>query len=417
MSAVCIFSPHDLDHAHTGIRGNAPEQRKTLVQQALRLTNKVEFIPVPEPEPDLGLASCIHPPAYLQFLSTAWDTWVELLGGLPNNGPPMTEEKLVATLEEKGLNVHLHEYCSFLTEWGLVPAYTVPRDGLQKPSKTLFGQLAYYGMDRETPITRSTADTARHDLAVIRRSVAEIEQFASNTPGAHRVVYAQVTHPGHHAGPECYGGFCFVNVAAVAAKLLHKTFQRVAVIDVDYHHGNGTMTCFWDDPHTYFASIHADPESPEYPFTSGFADQTGGELAPRSTRNIPLPKGTDWKSYSVALQRVVGECIDFGVQALVISLGLDTMKDDPVAYQEARFELLPPDFALMGDALLRDELQVPTIIVQEGGYLLSAVPQGVAAFLTGECPSSSAAAAADDDEGAGSEEREQSDRAVKRQKA
>jgi acetoin utilization deacetylase AcuC-like enzyme len=380
----CVFSPHDLDRAHTGIRGNAPEQRKTLVQQALRRTGSVQFTTVATPEPDLALASCVHSQAYLQFLATAWDTWVDALGDLPNGPPIMDEQKLALALEEKGLNVHLNEYCSFLTEWGLVPAYVVPRDNLQKPSKTFYGQLAYYAMDRETPITRSTFETLRYDLSVIRRSVTEVEAYASGTSGASRVVYAQVTYPGHHAGPECYGGFCFVNVAAVTATLLRKTFAKVAVIDVDYHHGNGTMACFWNDPSVYFASLHADPESPEYPFTSGFADQTGGPLAPLSTLNIPLPKGTDWQSYAVALRRAIDGAIAFGAQALVVSLGLDTIAGDPVAYKEARFELLPPDFAPMGNLLLREDLQVPTIVLQEGGYVLSAVPQGVAAFLTGE---------------------------------
>lgn len=377
----CVFSPHDLHRAHTGIRGNAPEQRKTLVQHALRQTERIRFVEMSTPEKDLALASCVHSVPYLQFLETAWDTWVEALGGLPN-GPTLEEEKLVLALQEKDLNVHLSEYCSF-SDWGLVPAYVVPRDGLQKPSKTFFGQLAYYGMDRETPITRSTIETARYDLAIIRRSVLELENYANQISEASRVVYAQVTHPGHHAGPECYGGFCFVNVAAVAATLLRKTFAKVAIIDVDYHHGNGTMACFWNDPTVFFASIHADPESPEYPFTSGFADQTGGPQALLSTLNIPLPKGTKWDTYSVALRRAVDEAIAFGAEALVVSLGLDTMKDDPVAYKEARFELLPPDFALMGDMLLRDRLQVPTVVVQEGGYLLSEVAEGVAALLTG----------------------------------
>jgi acetoin utilization deacetylase AcuC-like enzyme len=385
-AVACVFSSHDLDRAHTGVRGNAPEQRKTQVQQALHKIGSVQFVTVTTPEADFSLASCVHSPSYLQFLATAWETWVDALGGLPN-GPPMDEEKLALALEQKDLNVHLNEYCSFLTDWGLVPAYVVPRDNLQKPSKTFYGQLAYYAMDRETPITRTTYETARYDLSVVRRSVMEIENYVSETSGACRVVYAQVTHPGHHAGPECYGGFCFINVAAVAAKMLRKTFAKVAVIDVDYHHGNGTMACFWDDPSVYFVSLHADPESPEYPFNSGFADQTGGSLAPFSTLNIPLPKGTTWNTYSVALRQAIEGAIAFGAQALVVSLGLDTIKGDPVAYKEARFELLPADFAPMGNMLLREDLQVPTIVVQEGGYLLSDVPQGVAAFLTGAVPS------------------------------
>jgi acetoin utilization deacetylase AcuC-like enzyme len=224
-----------------------------------------------------------------------------------------------------------------------------------------------------------------HDLAVTRAAVVEVLRFAKGEAAA-RVTYALITHPGHHAGPSSYGGFCFVNSAAVAAKMLRQTFGRVAVIDVDHHHGNGTMAVFWEDPTVFFASIHGDPAR-EYPFSSGFACQVGGTRAPGATLNVPMAGGTDWQSYKVALAGVIAAVEAFNPGALVISLGLDDMLDDPVALPLARNRLLPRDFAPMGNILLRGSLcHLPMVVVQEGGYMLDRVPAGVAAFLTGNVP-------------------------------
>jgi acetoin utilization deacetylase AcuC-like enzyme len=141
------------------------------------------------------------------------------------------------------------------------------------------------------------------------------------------------------------------------------------------------MAIFYHDPTVFFASIHGDPEH-DYPFNAGFAEQIGGPKALGTTFNIPLPGGADWWDYKAALMRVVRCVREFGAQALVVSLGLDTLKGDPVAFPKSRFSILPEDCAEMGRILL-DGLELPTVVVQEGGYELGLVPDGVAAFLTG----------------------------------
>jgi acetoin utilization deacetylase AcuC-like enzyme len=146
------------------------------------------------------------------------------------------------------------------------------------------------------------------------------------------------------------------------------------------------MACFYDDATVFFASIHGDPEH-EYPFSSGFACQVGSQRAKGTTLNVPMPGGTDWQAYKKALTGVIAAVQAFKPQALVISLGLDDMMDDPVALPGARNCLLPKDFAPMGDMLLRGSLShLPTVVIQEGGYMLDRVPAGVAAFMTGRVP-------------------------------
>ena len=266
---VIVYSAHDLDNKHTGVAGNQPEDRKRLVQIALRdAFSKEQFIEVIQPEKTLNeLASLVHDEEFLEFLENGWKRWCDEYSQLPND--------------------HLSVYGLHIGEVNeipppLVPAYAAPRyDCLQRPSRGILGQVCFYGLDRETPLVSTTCISLKWDIAVIRKSVDVLlnstitsTPMASTTTTTPRIVYAQITHPGHHASRSAYGGFCFINQAAIAARLLQASgrFQRVAIIDVDYHHGNGTMSIFWNDPTVFFASIHGDPNL-DYPFHSGFADQ------------------------------------------------------------------------------------------------------------------------------------------------
>ncbi len=125
----------------------------------------------------------------------------------------------------------------------LVPCYVAPRDGLQRASETVIGALAVYALDRETPVTRFTRSQLRYDMAVVRECVDRLVASVGEKRAAPAVLYAQVTHPGHHSGADFYGGFCFLNNVAIAARQIHRRVgQRVAVLDVDYHAANGTMS-------------------------------------------------------------------------------------------------------------------------------------------------------------------------------
>lgn len=143
-------------------------------------------------------------------------------------------------------------------------------------------------------------------------------------------VYCLTTHPGHHAGAESYGGYCFVNMCAVVVRRLQTKTQlsKIAVIDVDYHAGNGTASIFYTDPTVLVCSLHLDPDL-EYPYNSGFEHQRGAGKGEGTTLHVPFPAATGWRDYSVGLAKVVEKVKAFGADAVVVSLGLDTLKGDP----------------------------------------------------------------------------------------
>jgi len=359
-----VYSEHDLGgKGHTGSNGNAPEERKRLVQKALRDTGRCEFVKLDHPESSLdSLGRLAHDPGLLTFLNNAWEQWTRIWNKRPND-------------YLKGIFCGENVDLSSTTPPPLITGYFAPRESAQSPSPGIFGQISFYSMDRETPIHSSTVSSLKWDLAVTRQASKLV------VTGATRVAYAQITHPGHHAFHRYFGGFCFINHAAVAARLLQQKFTRVAVIDVDYHAGNGTMSIFWDDPNVFVASLHADPTF-EYPFNSGYTNQDGGDKVKGTKLNIPLPGGTTWEQYKIELKKVVDKVKQFKAQALVVSLGVDTLHDDPVALPNSRFKLEPKDYKEMGQMLLRTDLALPTVVIQEGGYKLDEVSSAISAFLT-----------------------------------
>lgn len=263
------------------------------------------------------------------------------------------------------------------TNGALVPACIAPRgDGLQREGHSVLGKVAYFATDNETPITEYTLPSLQWDMSVVRQAVA----CAQREPGV--VVYAPVTMPGHHAGTSTFGGFCFLNNVAIAAKLWQeqRPTSRVAIVDVDYHAGNGTMQLVWNETATFFVSLHGDVHF-AYPFNSGYADQKG---AHDNVLNIPLRKGTTIESYASHLDGALDVVEKWKPDVLLISLGLDPLASDPVAFPLGTVALLPTDFATLGQKLLYDRFQhLPRIVFQEGGYLLSDVPDAVYHFLKG----------------------------------
>jgi acetoin utilization deacetylase AcuC-like enzyme len=197
----------------------------------------------------------------------------------------------------------------------------------------------------------------------------ELEQDPS-TP-----VYALVRPPGHHAGPDYMGGYCYLNNAAIAARHLQKS-GRVALLDIDYHHGNGTQEIFWDDPQVLYLSLHGDPDYPNY---SGTSDEKGGVSALHANHNIPLPERTAGEQYLAALEQALATIQQFDPTWLVISLGVDTFKDDHVG----NFALDLPDYAAIGQKL--KQTQLPLLFIQEGGYNIKEVGNLVAELLQNAC--------------------------------
>ncbi|WP_029008174.1 histone deacetylase family protein [Azospirillum halopraeferens] len=295
--------------------------------------------PGPVVEPDAhGEAPLarVHDPAYLAFLKAAWHEWVAEHGdrdALPLN-------------------------------------WVAPGMHRRVVPDSIDGKLGYYSFDAGTPITAGTwrAATAGADCALTA---------AARVAAGERAAFALVRPPGHHAGHAFYGGYCFLNNAAIAAQALRDGgAARVAVLDVDYHHGNGTQEIFWHRDDVLFLSLHADPRQ-EFPYFSGHADEVGEGPGTGFTVNLPLPWGTDWTAYAAALATATARIAAFAPDVLVVSLGADTFVGDPIS----RFRLQSDDFRRMGAALAAAGL--PTVFVLEGGYAVDDLGVNVVNVLTG----------------------------------
>jgi acetoin utilization deacetylase AcuC-like enzyme len=195
--------------------------------------------------------------------------------------------------------------------------------------------------------------------------------------GGERFAMALTRPPGHHAGPNYMGGYCFINNAAVAAQALRDGgLQRVAVLDVDYHHGNGTQTCFYERSDVLTVSIHGDPRT-EYPFFLGHADERGHGAGEGFNLNLPLPRGTGFDVWWATLQTALQAVADFAPQALVVPLGLDTFEGDPIS----GFKLRSADYLQLGRAIA--QLGLPTVLTFEGGYAVAEVGVNTVNVLEG----------------------------------
>tara|TARA_B100001765_G_scaffold183360_1_gene127402 strand:- start:161 stop:703 length:543 start_codon:yes stop_codon:yes gene_type:complete len=173
------------------------------------------------------------------------------------------------------------------------------------------------------------------------------------------------------------GGYCYLNNAAIAARAAQaRGIGRVAILDVDYHHGNGTQDIFYADGEVLFASIHADPKT-DYPFYWGHADERGEGAGEGATLNLPLPQGTAWSSYAPALDTALEAVSAHAADLLVVSYGADTFAQDPISH----FKLLREDYAEMGERIAA--LGLPTLVVMEGGYAVDALGANVSAFIAG----------------------------------
>lgn len=276
--------------------------------------------------------------------------------------------------------VHDADYVAFLRgaydEWqaegrdgfllpGAFPARGMRRDRMPTG---LHGRLGYYSFDSGSPIVAGTWQAARaaaHCAFTAADLVAEGDRSA----------YALCRPPGHHAGRGMFGGYCFLNNAALAAQRLRDAgMEKVAVLDVDYHHGNGTQDIFWERGDVLFVSIHGDPNT-EYPYFLGHPDERGAGAGEGCNFNFPLPRGTDWAAYSATLERALAHVRDFAPQALVVSLGVDIFEDDPIS----QFRLGAADFPRLGAQIAA--LDLPTVLVQEGGYAVAQIGENVAAVL------------------------------------
>jgi acetoin utilization deacetylase AcuC-like enzyme len=248
------------------------------------------------------------------------------------------------------------------------PSVFLHRKGL-RPNPANIKHAGFYCFDSGTPLNNKTLSAASWSAA------CALEATRLVMSGKAHVAYALSRPPGHHATENSYGGYCYFNNAAIAAKELSKK-GRVVVLDIDFHHGNGTQEIFYNDPNVFVMSLHGDPRD-YFPYFTGFPAEVGEGEGEGYNLNIILPKATRLKAYEKALKSQVIPAIKAYEPAyLIISAGFDTYKLDPIGH----FELETQDYAIIGAHLC--ELKLPTVILQEGGYYTKDLGLNVRSFLS-----------------------------------
>lgn len=288
-----------------------------------------------------GPLAAVHTPALLAYLETAYDRWMAVPGVgdviIPNvfQGPGMT-------------------------------AY--PTD--------ILGQAGYHTFDLSAPIVAGTWKAVRASANVAVQAARLVGKGGSGA------AYALCRPPGHHAGRERVGGFCYLNNAAIAAQEIVSILParglrpRVAILDIDLHAGNGTQEIFFDRDDVFFASVHADPQA-FYPYLAGYSHETGTGRGRGCSLNLPLPVGTSEEVWLETVGRAIAAILLYGPEALVVSLGFDPFEGDPYD----GFKVSSSGFGRVARMISR--MKLPTVLVQEGGYAVDDLRVNLAEFLNG----------------------------------
>ena len=287
----------------------------------------------------------VHDPGLVRFLHSAWEEYQRQVGPIHDVVPDV--------FAMPGLRAGMG-------------------DGPGEPSQ-VSARLGWWCYETTTPITAGTFEAARSAVDVALSATTAV---LDGEP----VAYGLCRPPGHHAAMSLYGGYCFFNNAAIAANhVASTTGSRVAVLDVDYHHGNGTQQIFYERDDIAFVSLHGDP-CRAYPYHTGYRDEIGAGRGRGSTTNLPLAAGTDDAAYLAALDEALDAVDQFDPSVVVVSLGLDTFGGDPIC-----------DLALTTDGFHQCGAAVaarhrPLVVLQEGGYAGDALGANAVAWLTGAAP-------------------------------
>ena len=320
---------------------------------------------VPPHEIDGG---AIVPPWEVPGRFEAIRTALELDGGFTFEEPPRIEADAVMALHDADYVAYLRETSEGLARSNV--GFVMPSVFPFGPSPRARGTMALRGtycFDTYTPITAGTWNAALGGTAAALHAAELIAR------GDDRSIYALTRPPGHHAEKARCGGYSYLNNAALAADRLAK-LGRVAVLDLDVHHGNGTQHLFYERSDVLVVSLHGDPAH-LFPYFSGYDDETGTGSGLGFNRNFPLPLGTDANLYRPALETAMDMIGRFRPMFLVVSFGTDAHESDPIG----TFKLPTEFFAEMGR--LVSELKLPTLVVQEGGYNLATMGECVVRFL------------------------------------
>jgi acetoin utilization deacetylase AcuC-like enzyme len=335
---LCYYAPETEAHdpvfrlTHGAVARNAEQaERARLLLSALDRLGLAVLSPPAAPRAAL---EAVHSPRFLGFLETAWAEWQRL----PGAGPE-------------------------------VVANVFPRGAPLSYPDSVVGRAGWHMGDTAAPIG---PESWRATCRAADCAVAAAEAVLSGAPAA----YALSRPPGHHTGSEVAAGHCLLNVSAIAAAHLLRRHARVAVLDIDVHHGNGTQEIFYDSAAVLTVSVHAETRD-YYPFYTGYAHETGRGAGQGANLNLPLPRSTGDAGWLAAIATGLERVAAHDPGALVVSLGLDAHADDPLQGMQVSFEGFRRAGALIAAA------GWPSVIVQEGGYLSPALAPALEAFLGG----------------------------------
>jgi len=336
---VVFTDDHRLHFAQGEISGGefvTPFERPSRMEYILRELRKRKMDDILAPSPvDMRAVAKVHDRGFLKFLANAWSEW---------------------------------QAAGYRGE--IIPTGFPARSLQQLCPKHIDGKVGYYTHSVETCITAGTWEAARASASVALTAQKLISK-------GDRSAFALCRPPGHHAHDDLYGGYCFLNNAAIATQAFRDAgADRVAILDVDFHHGNGTQDIFYDRSDVLFCSLHGEPET-AYPYFLGYRDETGAGKGEGFNLNYPMPAGTSYERWKKALNHACGKIRSYTPDVLVVSLGVDTYEHDPISY----FKLKSADFRDYGARIAK--LKLPTLFVMEGGYAIDAIGVNTVNVLEG----------------------------------
>ena len=344
---ITIFSDQHMLHSapHEFLDGRliAPYESPARAAMIVEALQRAGLGPIEPPRAfDLAPIYAVHDRGYLDYFEHAYERWVAA-GGDPAAVLPSTlavrwmARKCVSPLVAPG----------------------------------------YYSFDLSAPIVAGTYRAARAAANVALTGAALLLE-------GHQTVYSLCRPPGHHAGTDLYGGYCYLNNAAIAAEYLlqpandrqQTSSSQVAILDIDFHHGNGTQQIFYERGDVLFVSIHADPAR-EYPYLAGYADERGAGAGFDANLNLPLEAAVDDTRYLAVLATALAKIEAAAPRFLVLSAGFDTFGGDPIG----DFGLSSAAYPAIGQRIAA--LGIPTLVVQEGGYAVAELGENLAGLLRG----------------------------------
>ncbi len=344
-----IYSPDHLAHnpteqvefGHRWPMNECPQRAENikaalLADQAFTMHSPIEY--------GLDPIVAVHDAALVRYLA---DAWAEYIGALATTPAPITDA-VADTYRHPAMNEGM-------------PPFREPQGAI--------GRLGYWCFDTTTPLMQGTYQAARSAVDV---ALTATDRVMDSTAMA---AYGLCRPPGHHAPVAGFGGYCYFNNAAISAQhALNSGAARVTILDVDYHHGNGTQQIFWARGDVQYVSLHGDP-SRAYPYFCGYEDEIGEGHGRNSNLNLTLPPRCNNDEYASRLRVGIDAIAAFAPEIVIVSLGVDTYTNDPLG----DLDLSTESYRQQG--LMVRELGLPTVVLQEGGYDVEAIGINVVTWL------------------------------------